>query len=208
MKLRKLSPCIQTTDDQNEHTLRGTQLHEAMESLSSANLSEDDEWAFQDALQQLQDHDLMNCKCEFLFPSFCEQQLELYANENVLTYGTADLILQADDALYLVDYKFGKMRVDEPTENLQLRAYAAAALQKYKNYEVCKYIIIQPKQTYKWGHLDKAQIGTVVDEVKNIINECNIYEASGKIRPHVDSCVFCKHFGTCSGPVDLIENVI
>lgn len=64
----------------------------------------------------------------------------------VITSGTADVVIVGteEDDLIVIDWKFGRTPVSDVAENLQLAAYALAAMKKYGK-KSCRAVIFQPR---------------------------------------------------------------
>ena len=77
-----------------------------------------------------------------------EERAELFNGFDLLTWGTPDGWGVAEDdggsALYVVDFKFGRLEVDAPEENDQLGAYCAA-LMNFTGIAKAHAIIVQPR---------------------------------------------------------------
>jgi len=61
----------------------------------------------------------------------------------VVMEGTSDLVCEVEDAVDVVDWKFGRVVVDDPVDNIQLAAYAAMAMQKYG--KPARVHVVQPR---------------------------------------------------------------
>ena len=101
-----------------------------------------------------------------------EERLE-YKNENgnVLYYGTSDLVAMSTDGLLTIfDWKTGKGVVPSAKDNLQLKAYALAAMQTY-NVETCRVCIFNPVngQNSTYTFKDKKRLA---DKIVGIIDAC------------------------------------
>ncbi len=101
-----------------------------------------------------------------------EERLEYKSKKgNVLYYGTSDLVaMSVDGQLTVFDWKTGKGVVPSAKDNLQLKAYALAAMQMY-NVETCKVCIYNPVNGQNSTHIftDKNDL---VREIIEVINAC------------------------------------
>lgn len=101
-----------------------------------------------------------------------EERLEYKSEKgNVLYYGTSDLVaMSADGLLTVFDWKTGKGVVPSARNNLQLKAYALAAMQTY-NVESCQVCVFNPVngQNSTYIFTDK---NSLVREIIDIINAC------------------------------------
>jgi hypothetical protein len=118
-----------------------------------------------------------------------------------------DLILENEEYEYhVLDYKFGRKRVDHADNNIQLAVYAAATLLMYPKAQRVKVTVIQPRlgvdgiteRTYDW----KEDFLPIVDRVKGIIKKakdpCSLRVA------HNDVCKFCANYFDCDKVQKLI----
>lgn len=91
---------------------------------------------------------------------------------NVLTSGTADLIVEHSDHVVVADWKMGRIPVTNAHENIQLRAYAAMAAKTFSAASV-KVIVHQPriKKTTE-AVFDSSDFDFIVEQVKGIVKAC------------------------------------
>tara|TARA_S200002703_G_scaffold17339_2_gene14352 strand:+ start:33361 stop:33987 length:627 start_codon:yes stop_codon:yes gene_type:complete len=208
--MREASPCYVPKNDDNKHTARGTVLHEAMEHMSDEKVEHNDQWAFYEATGRLQGMGLLKDDGKFIFEGEREQKLTLYDDEDELLFGTADLLLfdHISKEIFLIDYKFGSWPVPQPKDNLQLTAYAAAALQKYPDFLSCNTLIIQPGHEYEMYTVSHKEGAHIVEKVSKLIQDCKDAEATGNIKPSIKACMFCDRFVGCPGPMQMVEDLL
>jgi len=125
-------------DESGEAAIRGTLQHEAMEGKATAELTVDEQSAVE------------KCKAfaDSVVPegwrAYTEQKVEIWSFRNFerVTYGTADLVAISPDgaAAILVDWKFGRVKVEAAADNWQLALYATGVAQKFGVHSVTAYI--------------------------------------------------------------------
>lgn len=208
--LRDASPCYRPKNDSNKHTDRGTVLHTAMENLSDEGVSHHDDWAFYEVIGKLKSLGLLKEDGEFTFEGKKEVRLDLFHDEEELLYGTADLLLfdGISNEIFLVDYKFGSWPVPPPSENLQLQAYAAAALQAYPDFKKCNLFILQPGHDYPEHTMTQADADATAVRVARLIERCKETYEHEELYPSTKACMFCARFVGCPGPVGMFEDLL
>jgi hypothetical protein len=137
-------------------------------------------------------------------------------------FGTADvLIIKSDDTAILIDYKFGKVEVDDPEENVQFHAYALAVFDEHPNVKSIHVVSLQPRLDVV-GETDITPVDKprLLLRLKTIVERC---ETLGQIEiledavltgilsvreegdpfeippfnPQFGLCNYCAHVGEC-----------
>lgn len=118
-----------------------------------------------------------------------EKELKYIAeNGEILFYGTSDVVAKAEDGtLVIIDWKTGRGRVPLVKDNLQMKAYALAAMQEYGEEKV-KACIYNPtiNQRSSFTFKNKAKLE---EEILAIIAACK--EEDPEIVPGFEQCRFC-----------------
>ena len=117
------------------------------------------------------------------------------SNGEIISYGTLDYaaIFIKDGIANLEDWKFGYLPVAAASENIQVAAYSAGLMERYKLSKV-NAGIYQPR----WNRHDKFPFTNregIVQTIENIIAECKKPDA--KYNPSEDTCRYCKAKLTC-----------
>jgi hypothetical protein len=124
-----------------------------------------------------------------------------------LRNGIADLIIQRrDNEFEVVDYKFGRKKVEQE-DNLQLAVYAAAVFLEFPPARTVKVTILQPRlglestttQTYQFG----ADFTPIMDRIKAIIKEA--LDPTSILNPTNENCRFCAKYFSCSAVEKLVS---
>lgn len=188
-------------DIENEASRKGTRLHELIAAAITADgkvrtKTEDETFIVKRTLAYLN----KTLKTGLLLRP--EERLE-YVDENgeVLFYGTCDLVaIDENDQLMVFDWKTGSGEVTLAKYNLQLKAYALAAMQKYKKTS-CKAFIYSTKYDgdSKWTFKNSKALR---DEIVGIIDACKNENALPS--PSYSHCRFCRGslHGTCTARID------
>jgi hypothetical protein len=120
--------------------------------------------------------------------------------QNLLYFGYADFVANDGEHLLVIDYKFGKMEVLDPSYNLQMKAYALAAMQQY-GLRQCTVAIIQPEvgSYVKTAMFDDwrslyLQIVETIERGKNVL----------EFNPGIEACRYCKAKAVCPALKDEI----
>jgi len=133
---------------------------------------------------------------EFLF----EQRLTAYAEDGktILTQGTADVVVLIKDdagnviAAKVIDWKFGRNKVLEVMQNLQLAPYALAVMQKY-GLTACEAIVFQPRLNFKDAYtFTNAQ--AIIHNVSAVIERS---QSDKLVLNAGDACRWCKAKSVC-----------
>ncbi len=179
---------------------RGTRIHAAIADLvagtdiDEASLADDELEAVQWAVQWLRD--------EFsgwtLMP---EVRLSCdYCGEE-LYYGSADIVAVhpdgPDHGLAVVDWKTGRAGVADAADNVQLAAYALAAMQTY-GAERCRVWIVNPCTGHYTDTMHDDPAG-VAEYIRRVIQAC--YASELPCRPSAEACRYCRAnaAGVCPG---------
>jgi hypothetical protein len=118
-----------------------------------------------------------------------ELSLYCYFNYGVLYAGTPDIVFFDGKKAIIIDWKFGYNEVTEPKNNLQLAAYAAAAMQHY-NIKTCDTLIFQPRISNKPKKYTYSNPEAIIKFIASIIAKC---EGSNlQCNPGEKQCQYCK----------------
>ena len=121
------------------------------------------------------------------------------------SYGTADVLIVADEVLYVIDFKYGKGVKVEAEYNRQMMIYALGAmdwaLMLYDIKQV-NMVIVQPRL----GSVSDYQISTdtLADWGETFLRPKAkaAFDGEGKFAPGEDTCRFCRASGHCKAQAD------
>lgn len=111
-------------EEEREEAAEGTELHRLV---ADAKVDGEDKELVQRARNFL---DTVREKFPGLGPWQYERKLRLIHDFEVLSEGTADVVGETDEAVIVVDWKFGYKEVTAAAQNLQILAYGAMAIQQ------------------------------------------------------------------------------
>ena len=165
----------------------GTMLHKAMETGDFTDLTQDQ----LSLVQACQEY------VSSLIDPYSEVNKEVRLSVQDLTWGTADVVIRHPQTgnLDLVDYKFGRVAVDDAKDNLQGWAYAIGAIEKW-NAPQCTVHFLQPRCDMLTTHtFNKTDIRELTRRIAEIIAKAKDTTSS----PVYDAynCKFCTRRGHC-----------
>lgn len=175
----------------NEYAEEGTLLHVELWNDNRESLSADHQ-----KLLSMADYALNAIASKYGVPYWNgERKYSLFHNNRVLTFGTVDCWGRGSDgSAVIVDFKFGFKEVEDPKNNPQLAAYAAAVAQFVdpKRVVAC---IIQPRvMGSKYTSYEFTQFDKIIERIAGIIDNCKDPDAP---RHAGGWCQYCKAFNTC-----------
>ena len=113
-------------------------------------------------------------------------------------FGTADFITidKAYPTAYLVDYKFGKVEVDDAEDNIQFFAYACAMFQEFCVDQI-NVVILQPRTDYiSEATFTRKDVPRMMLRLKTVLERCE-NPTEETLNPQTQLCEYCAHVGTC-----------
>jgi hypothetical protein len=191
LKNLELCPGFVSDKDAPIHpvTLRGTIMHEAMETGDDSKLESGE-------------HELIKLCREFLkrletdYPDskvFNEVRLQLPIQD---CFGTVDYVLLDKRRADVVDFKFGFNTVDDPEINAQAHAYVAALFHNYPDLEFIRFSFLIPRrnEVLTHGFFREKDYDTLLLHIKAIIARAESEER----RPKNELCEYCGNRSNCS----------
>jgi hypothetical protein len=117
-----------------------------------------------------------------------------------LTFGTADLLVDAGEVAAVIDYKFGIHEVAPASDNPQGIAYGIGACGLLPEAQKIAVAFIQPKLgTVDLHVFDRAELlGDGATRIKAIVARANAFD-NGELREvkPTSNCQYCARIGTC-----------
>jgi len=107
--------------------------------------------------------------------------------------GTADEVVVTETGISIIDWKFGRVKVEEGANNIQLAAYALAAMQMFGK-DSCAVYVYQPRINASSSYTFTEAIA-LLKYIEAVITRCkhpNAPRISG-----VKQCKYCKARHTC-----------
>ena len=177
--------------DSNEAAAEGSMLHAVMAGTPPPVPLTDEQ---EDLIRRSQEYARMHF--EGVTTLMVEQQVTLMDGFDVLTEGTADLVGLTNNAVKILDWKFGRKWV--PADSLQGKAYAAAAMQTYGK-DCCEFHIFQPRAGDGKPIL-YTNFDLIFQEVKAVIEQAKSPYAKLQAGEH---CQYCPARLDCTATANL-----
>jgi hypothetical protein len=189
-------------DEDSEASIRGTRLHELIESAERISATGSVETVFADVSPE--DRQVVE-KCQEFAASITPDGWTVYREQTVeiwsfrtferVTYGTADFVAVSPDGrdALLIDWKFGRVKVEAAADNWQLSLYAAGVAQKFGVESVTAYIF----QPFVYGNGDPYRFedfGTIAETYAAQVRRAKA--PSLELNPS-DACRYCRAADFC-----------
>ncbi|UDQ96854.1 DUF2800 domain-containing protein [Lentisphaerota bacterium WC36G] len=170
---------------QSEYAAEGTMLHEAV-ATNNLELCETDE-QYEMARNCLNFVDELATSQDEVYK---EVSLELLGSDwEIVTFGTADVVINGADKLIVIDWKFGRNPVQYAKDNIQLATYATMAMQQFKKKE-CTVFIVQPR-CGRWNDFYTfSEPANILANIESIIEKCN--DPAAEAVPGESQCKYCR----------------
>ena len=128
-------------------------------------------------------------------PVLVEYPLEFRYCGIVQYSGTADVLIVTNDRVIVIDWKTGRIQVEEAEKNIQTAGYALAAMQMFHLEKASVYIYnpVIGQDT----HAEFADKAAIAKYIIGVIARCGSPEAA--LVPGEEQCRYCKaaYHGTC-----------
>ena len=188
LKNKEVCPHWQNRPGSSEAADEGTMMHEAAETgrldgLNPEQIAQVRECL--DAVDQLQEE----------IPG-CIRYPELQVDVCGLTFGTADVVLIGTNNATVIDYKMGRVPVDDAEINLQGWAYALGAFDLF-GVDSVTVVFLQPRCDLRTEHtfIRAADYDRMRDRVAAVIE--NAEDPNSPYNPHPDNCQYCGGKALC-----------
>lgn len=208
LKLLSICAGFHGKDADNEASLRGTRIHEALEIENPSALHDEEEVAIYELILAERNH--------LLSIMFGDELPENFLNEIRLTieldaatpcFGTCDFLAFREGANHalMIDYKTGISKIDPPQENMQAKAYALGAFQKYSHLDTIQFAFIVPRNGGTLlGTFERSRMAELRAELSEVVRRAETTRPkweTGQIdiddcTPSVN-CRFCRHEDRC-----------
>jgi len=211
LKLVKICAGYKSKSGTNPAAEMGTRVHLALETGDWSALS-DWESSLAEYTQRVEDLIFTNLGFDD-FKDYKEIRLiiKLLGEE---TFGTCDRFsIQGTEAIQ-IDYKTGRHAVEEPAVNLQAKAYALGAFQKFPEIDTIHFYLICCQRDEILSHTFSR------DDMQDILVEISAVIATGKkfrhnfeaatiedLNPTPYTCEYCAHAGHCPALASMLAGV-
>lgn len=125
-------------------------------------------------------------------------------------YGTADLIVEENDRVHVIDWKTGQGYVTPPKDNWQIRV-AAVWARNYFNKPVVGHIFMLAKGTWDAHHFSDDELGLYrasLSDLKSRLLALSKTKASPSDFQVGDHCTFCPKFEICPSQMRLVRTAM
>ncbi len=188
LKSKEICPHWENRPGSSAAADEGTMMHDAAESGHLAGLNEEQCAQVQLCLDYVTDLEQSISGCK----RFNELQLDIAG----LTFGTADVVLCGDHEAAVIDYKMGRIPVDDAAVNLQGIAYAIGVFDLFEVDRV-KVVFLQPRIDMVTEHTffrDK-DYDLMLARIVGVIVLAE--EPSSPFFPHPENCTYCGAQARC-----------
>lgn len=187
----------------------GTRIHEALEVRDPSNLTSELEIELYDKCIEAEDKLIPDYFGDDKYTRYNELPVTVPLNSGLEIWGTGDVLCISEDGNrgLMIDYKSGRMKVDDAEVNLQARAYKNGAFEKFPDLQELRFIFLAPQldlidvHDFKPESVDiDRQIITVI--VKKAMDYRERW-ADGSIMQGWEglttneNCTFCRHAQYC-----------
>jgi hypothetical protein len=188
LKNKELCPHWEKRSGSSPAADEGTMMHEAADTGHLIGLNEEQTAQVQLCLDYVTDleQSIPDCK------RFNEMQVDVCG----LTFGTADVILLGKHSAVIIDYKMGKVPVDDASINLQGWAYALGAFDLFE-VETVKVLFLQPRCDLVTEHtfFRSADYVRMQSRVATVIMLAE--DPDSPYCPDPDNCQYCGAQARC-----------
>ena len=201
-QLKYKSQCPNWTNDTDQPTFaadQGTKLHAVMEDYVRyliGELEEFDLQSYSTEEQELLGYCMKMVESRVLQAGRANVHIEKAVHIPKVTWGTCDLIIELNDRLVMVDYKFGQGAIDHPSENYQARAYALGASFEFPKAKSVEFHFLIPKRNERPTHTwPIEEVRSWYAEFDKIVQDAS--DDNTPNNPSVDVCVYCGDKVAC-----------
>jgi hypothetical protein len=188
LKNKELCPHWENRPGSSKAADEGTMMHEAADTGHLDGLNEEQAAQVQLCLDYVQtlEESIPDCK------RFNEMQVDVCG----LTFGTADVILLGKHSAVVIDYKMGKVPVDDASINPQGWAYALGTFDLFGVDEV-KVVFLQPRCDLVTEHtfIRSADYVRMQSRVATVIMLAE--DPNSPYCPHPENCSYCGAQARC-----------
>lgn len=208
-QLKALSQCrgFENLPGTSEAAEMGTRIHEALEVRDPSHLQSDLEIEMYEKCVRAEDYLIAQFFGNEEYDRYNELPLTIPLNGGYETWGTGDVLCVSKSGLrgLMIDYKTGRMKVDDAEENLQARAYKNGAFERFPNLELVRFIFLAPQiDVINWFDFEVDTVPVDRQIITQIVaNAQRVREDWAQGRVDVDDltvceqCTWCRHQSYC-----------
>lgn len=202
LKSREICPSYRPTPGDSAASLMGSKLHDLLERFGIDVASERE---FMD-LDSDEQHTALEKIADYVTPY--EQQAKKIFRELRLDltswkitdcdFGTADLVIAFKGGVYhLMDYKFGRIEVDDPETNIQMWTYALGVFSRFSDCVEIHVHVLQPLRDEVGTHVFKREDIERMHLRASTIAARVAAQAGKKFNVVPSNCRWCSNKGHC-----------
>ena len=189
---KEICPGFQNRGESSPAAEEGTRLHAALETGNIDGLAEEQLQVVamcRDYVQNLEQH------ARARGPAVIHREVRLKIAGG-LTFGTADFVLiGANGAGDLVDFKMGRNSVPDAEVNPQMQAYAVGAFERFREIDTLKVHILLPRRDeVSTAIYNRADLSRLRLRIQTIIARCEVPEPETRPTEH---CLYCARQAHC-----------
>jgi len=206
-------------DPGSEYATEGTLAHKVAEEMLSYQFNKIKKRTFQDRIKKLEAdaemkryieeyaNEVWQIAQEYGKPHIDLEQRVDFSDVVPDGFGTADVVIVADNVLHIIDLKYGKGVPVDAEENPQLMLYAYGTMRKYEiayDFETVSMTIIQPRLYAQSTYTISADAlrKWAAEYVKPIADIA--HDGGGEYAPSEEGCRFCRARAVCKARADLM----
>ena len=213
LKALKICPGFENTPGDSEASIKGTRIHEALEVQDPSHLLNEEEVAIYEYCIRAEDKLIADYFGDTPYTRYNELSLTIPLNGGEEIWGTGDVLCIADDGSngLGIDYKTGRMKVDDALVNLQAKAYKNGAYHLYPSMATFRFAFIAPVLDLvdaadfepESVAIDRQHMTEIVYRARDTIRKWKLAEVTAEDLTSSGQCTFCRHATYCPAIHDI-----
>lgn len=187
----------------------GTRIHEALEIRDPSNLESELEVEMYEKCVAAEDQLIAEYFGDEPYTRYNELPLTMELNGGLQLWGTGDVLCISESGSkgLGIDYKSGRMKVDDAVDNLQARAYKNGAYERFPTLENLRFIFLAPQIDWiNWHDFEPESVDIDRYLMTTIVKSAMDHRerwATGEIMQDYsclspnENCTYCRHAQYC-----------
>lgn len=209
LKVLEMCPGFENRPGTSAAAEMGTRIHEALEIRDPSALESELEIEIFEACVKAEDKLIADYFGDLPFDRYNELPLTMELNSGLEIWGTGDVfcVSKCRTKGLMIDYKSGRMKVDDAWKNWQARAYKNGGYERFPTMENLRFIFLAPQLDLIDWHdfppesvdIDRQLITMIVKKAQDYRERWangSIMQEPGGLNPN-DHCTFCRHAQYC-----------
>lgn len=207
LRYKEICPGYQSRQNTNPAAEMGNRIHAALETDDFSGLHNDFEKMLTERCisARAKVMDYFN-----LYPKVTHREirLDMDLEDGCATFGTADELMIDGSTGMMVDWKTGRMAIDDATVNAQAQAYTLGVFQRFPEIEKVIFTFIIPQRDeISYAEYTRADIPDIVLRLSTIIRRAEHVHAlwdskqgvcPSLLNPQTSVCCYCDNQHRCS----------